>query len=118
MSDLKTFQDEHGEPWNAITQHPAFGAAMSHLNLAKLEEIASLTNEDIAANAPIILAGLRDHLRHENDLIRLGTKPDLVFRGVGPEDYRDPLEEIETPDGPPPESPKPAAPKKTTRKRK
>jgi hypothetical protein len=94
MSDLKSFQDEHGEQWNAITQHPAFAAALSFLNLQKISRIASLTDEEIEKNGCLIVADLRGHLNHENDLFALGTKQNLNFQTVS-ETYPDPVSEME-----------------------
>jgi len=96
MSDLKSFQDEHGEQWNAITQHPAFAAALSFLNLQKIIRIAVLTDEEIEKNGSLIVADLRGHLNHENDLLALGTKQDLTFQNL-PETYPDPASEMELP---------------------
>lgn len=120
MSDLKTFREEHGDQWGAITQEPAFAGAMSHLNLEKIARIASLTDEEIEAHGKLILADLRGHLQHENDLFTLATKQDLTFRALPPEEYSDPLEEIETNGaGPSPQSqPAPEKPPKPPRRKK
>lgn len=115
MSELTKFQNEHGEQWNAITKAPAFSAAMTSLNLAKMQEIMALSNEDIKDNAAIILAGLRDHLRHENDLFTIGVKPSLEFGGIGPETYPNPMDDMDPPpigDNSTPEPPAPPQPRK------
>lgn len=95
MSDLAKFQEEHGEQWNAITQSPSFSAAMSYLNLAKIQEITLLTDENIESYGKLILADLRGHLKHEHDLYTLAVKPNLDFNSVIPETYPNPIDEIE-----------------------
>lgn len=98
MSDLTKFQSDHGEEWNAITSTPAFSAAMSLLNLQKISGIANLTDDQIATNGSLILADLRGHLQHENELFTIGTKPSLEFNPM-PETYPDPLSEIQPTSG-------------------
>lgn len=93
MSDLEDFQRDHGDQWASITQHPAFGAAMSLLNLRKIAGIASLSDETIEVSGKLIVADLRGHLQHENDLINLATAKDFVFGTPLTETYPDPAEE-------------------------
>jgi hypothetical protein len=115
MSDLDNFQKEHGDQWATITQHPAFGAAMSFLNLRKIAGIAALTDEQIESSGKLVLADLRGHLNHENDLINLATAQDFVFGEPLRETYPDPAEEAAA--AAVVEQPEPQLPKKP-RKRK
>lgn len=115
MSDLENFQKEHGDQWATITQHPAFGAAMSLLNLRKIAGIAALSDEQIEKDGKLILADLRGHLNHENDLINLSTVQEFDFGIPVPETYPDPMEEI---DGAQAVGKTEPPPRKNTRKRK
>lgn len=87
---------------------------MSLLNLSKISTIQNLSDDDIEKNGKLILADLRGHLTHENELFALATKEDLTFRSV-PEEYPDPLTEIDLPpvdnSAPPSETP-PLKPRK------
>lgn len=118
MSDLKRFQEEHGEQWASITQHPAFMAALSYLNLEKIREITNLSDEEIKTNGHIKLADLRGHLKHEEDLYALATKQDLTFRPAPPEEYGDPLLEIIPPEPEPPTTAEETAKPKNRRTKK
>lgn len=117
MSDLDNFQKEHGEQWASIIQLPAFGAAMSLLNLRKIASIATLTDEQIEASGKLIVSDLRGHLNHENDLINLSTAQEFVFGEPLRETYPDEAEELaasKAADVQPPSEP----PKKTRKSRK
>jgi hypothetical protein len=113
MSDLENFQREHGDQWTSITQHPAFSAAMSLLNLRKIAGVAVLTDEQIEKDGKLILADLRGHLSHENDLINLSTAQEFVFGEPLRETYPDPATESEQS-----AEPGSSAPKKPRKKNK
>lgn len=117
MSDLEDFQRDHGDQWASITQHPAFGAAMSLLNLRKIAGIATLSDEQIASTGTLVLADLRGHLNHENDLINLSAAKEFVFGEPLRESYPDPATELAEQQAADQEQPA-AAPKKPRRKTK
>jgi len=106
MTDLEIFQRDHGDQWNSIIEHPSFGAAMQFLNARKINEVSQLSDEDIEAKGKLILADLRGHLNHENDLMRLSVMKSLVFGAPPPESYADPVTEINAA----PQSPTPLDP--------
>lgn len=90
---IRQFQQEHGEQWSAIIESPAFAAAMQYLNVQKISDIARLTDEEIKERGVQILADLRGHLNHEENLIKLSVLKDLEFGAPPAETYPDPQEE-------------------------
>lgn len=93
MSALSDFQAQHGDVWATITQGDAFAAAMQLLNLEKLNVIAALTPEEIAAKGQLVLADFVGHLNHENNLAGLAGRKEFVFTELGRETYPDPIDE-------------------------
>jgi hypothetical protein len=71
IQDLEEFQAQYGEQFQKITQMPAFRAGLQLLNVRALDEITSLSNEDIEKYAPMILANLIGMLKHENNIFNL-----------------------------------------------
>lgn len=66
---------------------------MSLLNLRKIAGVAALSDEQIEKDGKLILADLRGHLNHENDLINLSTAQEFVFGEPVRETYPDPANE-------------------------
>lgn len=90
VETLKEFKAGHGNEWHIIVNSPAFKAAMLLLNIRKLNTLTTLSNEDIEQHGREILADLRGHLQHENDLVSLHTKEDFSLPYEEPEDYYSP----------------------------
>src|SRR5437667_9728618 len=86
-SDLEEFQAAYGNDWIQIIQTPAFRSAMQLLNVQKMESITNLPNEQIEKNGREILADLRGHLQHENNLLILHEKRDTKFPWEETEEY-------------------------------
>jgi hypothetical protein len=71
ITDLEEFQAAYGEDWLNITRMPAFRAGLQLLNVRKLDEITSLSNEDIEKHGTLILSDLIGLLKHENAMFNL-----------------------------------------------
>lgn len=95
MSTLTAFQKQHGAAYGQLVRSPAFQAALQLLNLRKIERISSLSDLEIETSGKLILADLRGHLSHENDLMSLHVQQETELSDLGPETYPDPEEEIE-----------------------
>ena len=93
-SDLAEFQKAYGAALLQITQSTPFREAMYLLNKAKLASITGLTNEHIEKNGREILADLRGHLKHEDDLMSLPTRTE-EFVVEEPETYYSPTQVAE-----------------------
>ena len=78
VTDLQEFQKAYGAALLQITQSTPFREAMYLLNKAKLASITGLTNEHIERNGREILADLRGHLKHEDDLMSLPTRTEEI----------------------------------------
>lgn len=78
-SDLEEFQAAYGSEWEQIKRTPAFMSAMQVLNVRKLNYITALSDAQIEGNGKEILADLRGHLKHENDLFTLNDQKETVF---------------------------------------
>lgn len=119
MNALEQFQQDHGAQWNQIIDSPAFGAAMLYLNTQKITSITQLSDDDIEARGKLVLADLRGHLNHENDLMRLHVMKSLEWNAAIPETYPSAEEEAaeaERHNTKPPEAA--PAPKPSRRKKK
>ena len=90
MSDLEDFQAQFGADFKKLTEHPAFQAAMQLLNIRKLEKVTNLQDSDIEKNGREILADLRGHLQHENDLVSLPEKKEFKLPFDEPDVYLSP----------------------------
>lgn len=90
FNDLQEFQQAYGPDWLRIVQSAPFKAGLLLLNIRKLDSITTLTNGDIEKNGREILADLRGHMKHENDLMSLHTMQDFVLHGEEPEEYFSP----------------------------
>jgi hypothetical protein len=92
ITDLEEFQAAYGGDWLKITQMPAFRAGLQLLNVRKLDEITSLSNEDIDKHALLILSDLIGQLKHENNMFNLHKEQsfrlpmDEEVRYVSPEE--------------------------------
>ncbi len=73
-SDLEEFQANYGGAWLEITRLPAFIAGTQLLNIRKLKSVTNLSDEQIEKNGREILADLRGHMKHEDDLFTLHTQ--------------------------------------------
>jgi hypothetical protein len=93
-TDLQDFQKAYGAQLLAITQSTPFREAMYLLNKAKLNGITGLSNEAIERNGREILADLRGHLKHEDDLMSLPTRTE-EFPIEEAEDYFSPTQVAE-----------------------
>ena len=71
IQDLEEFQAVFGPDWQKITMMPAFRAGMQLLNVRALNEIASLSNEDIEKYGLLFLSILVGQLKHENSIFNL-----------------------------------------------
>ena len=94
VTDLQEFQKAYGAALLQITQSTPFREAMYLLNKAKLASITGLTNEHIERNGREILADLRGHLKHEDDLMSLPTRSDELTEEVV-EEYLSPTQAAE-----------------------
>src|SRR6266404_2615205 len=90
VTDLSEFQSAYGGEYAKIVAHPAFLAGMQLLNVRKMNEIALLTDGDIVQRGREILASLRGHLQHENDLISLHKKQEFALPFEEEEQYLSP----------------------------
>jgi hypothetical protein len=79
IDDLEEFQAAYGEQWQAITQMPAFRAGLQLLNVRSLDQITSLSNEDIDKYGVLILSSLIGLLKHENDIFNLHNEQTFKF---------------------------------------
>ena len=93
-SDLAEFQKAYGAALLQITQSTPFREAMYLLNKAKLASITGLSNENIERNGREILADLRGHLKHEDDLMSLPTRTEEIAIDE-PEEYLSPTQVAE-----------------------
>ena len=71
IQDLEEFQAAYGPEFERITKMPAFRAGLQLLNVRALDEITSLSNEDIDKYGTMILANLVGMLKHENNIFNL-----------------------------------------------
>ena len=71
IQDLEEFQAAYGPEFERITKMPAFRAGLQLLNVRALDEITSLSNEDIDKYGLLILANLVGMLKHENNIFNL-----------------------------------------------
>jgi hypothetical protein len=94
-SDLEEFQSQYGNEWLQITRHPAFIAGTQLLNIRKLKEITTLSDDQIERNGREILASLRGHLQHEDDLFTLHSKSEFKLPTDDQEEYLSPEEAAE-----------------------
>ncbi len=78
-TDLEEFQSQYGQDWLQIIKHPAFIAGMQFLNVRKLREVTSLSDEQIEKNGREILSSLRGQLKHEDDLFTLHAQTESVI---------------------------------------
>ncbi len=78
-SDLEEFQSQYGGDWLQITRHPAFIAGTQLLNIRKLKSVTNLSDEQIEKNGREILADLRGHMKHEDDLFTLHTQTESAL---------------------------------------
>ena len=93
-TDLQEFQKAYGAALLQITQSTPFREAMYLLNKAKLASITGLTDEHIEKNGREILADLRGHLKHEDDLMSLPTRTE-EFPTEEAEEYWSPTQTAE-----------------------
>lgn len=82
-TDLQLFQEQYGADWQRLLETPAFRAGLLLLNTRKLDQIASLSNEDVENYSVAILAELIGQLKHENQMFNLHKE----------KEYKLPLEE-------------------------
>ena len=94
LTGLQEFQKAYGSQFLAITQSPAFREAMFLLNRVKLNGLTNLTDEAIEKNGREILADLRGHLKHEDDLLTLHSRTE-EFPGEELEEYYSPTQVAE-----------------------
>jgi hypothetical protein len=90
INDLEEFQAAYGEQWMNITRMPVFRAGLQLLNVRKLNEITSLSNEEIEKHAAIILSELLGLLRHENAIFGLHEEKTFKFPLEDDEEYFSP----------------------------
>jgi hypothetical protein len=95
MTDLEKFQREHGPAYRKLTQNSAFQAAMQLLNIRKIDEIASLSDERIERHGHTILGELRGHFSHENDLMILHQKAEFKLPSEDEDEYISPEQQAE-----------------------
>ncbi len=91
-TDLEEFQSQYGIEWLQIIKHPAFIAGMQFLNVRKLREVTSLSDEQIEKNGREILASLRGQLKHEDDLFTLHAQSESAMPVEEPDFYISPEE--------------------------
>ena len=89
-SDLEEFQSQYGGDWLNITRSPAFIAGTQLLNIRKLKSITGLSDEQIEKNGREILADLRGHLKHEDDLFTLHSATEFSIPSEEQDEYMSP----------------------------
>ena len=93
LTDLEDFQAQYGDEWRRLIAMPVFRAGLQLLNVRSLDQISSLSNEEIEKNSVAILSVLIGQLRHENDLFNLHQKKEFKFPLEEQEEYMSPEEE-------------------------
>ncbi len=91
-SDLEEFQAQYGGDWLNITRSPAFIAGTQLLNIRKLKSVTNLSDDQIRENGREILADLRGHMKHEDDLFTLHNQTDFKLPVEEMDDYISPEE--------------------------
>ena len=91
-SDLEEFQSQYGGDWLNITRSPAFIAGTQLLNIRKLKSVTNLSDDQIRENGREILADLRGHMKHEDDLFTLHNATDFKLPPEEIDDYISPEE--------------------------
>ncbi len=91
-SDLEEFQSQYGGDWLNITRSPAFIAGTQLLNIRKLKSVTNLSDEQIEKNGREILADLRGHMKHEDDLFSLHNQTDFTLPVEEADEYISPEE--------------------------
>ncbi len=89
-TDLEEFQSQYGGDWLQITRHPAFIAGTQLLNIRKLKSVTNLSDEQIEKNGREILADLRGHMKHEDDLFTLHNQTDFKLPAEELDEYISP----------------------------
>lgn len=122
MSEIEAFQKEHGAQWAGIIQTDAYVAGGTIVLNKELNELRTLSAEEIAKNGVVILARFCGVLRHESALFGLPIEKDFKFGGAPAEEYPDPEREFienaqQEHQDPIPTSPAPTA-RKTRSKRR
>lgn len=74
LTSLEEFQKAYGAQWLQIVQSTPFREAMYLLNKVKHDQITNLSDDDIEKNGREILADLRGHLKHEDNLLTLHSR--------------------------------------------
>ena len=95
ITDLEEFQSVFGADWQRITEMPAFRAGLQLLNVRALNEITSMSNEDIEKYGMLILANLIGLLRHENNIFGLHNQKTFKFPVEEEPEYISPEQEAE-----------------------
>lgn len=89
-TDLEEFQSQYGAEWSQIVRSPAFIAGTQLLNIRKLKSITGISDEQIEKNGREILADLRGHLKHEDDLFSLHTQSEFAMPTEETDEYMSP----------------------------
>lgn len=89
MSEIEAFQKEHGAQWAGIIQTDAYVAGGTIVLNKELNELRTLSADEIAKNGVVILARFCGVLRHESALFGLPVEKDFKFGGAPAEDYPD-----------------------------
>ncbi len=94
---LEEFQKSHGRQWAKIIGMSSFNAGMIHLKIQAMEQIRTLSDDEITRNAVTILSGLRGLLQHEFQLFGLPVitddEPLADLREEYPEQINEAFEE-------------------------
>lgn len=115
MSDL----DDDKQWFSAVVQDERFQSVLARINSEHVQEIESMSDEALQANAVPVLATYRGILKHERALIAFAAAPDFDFGKPVPETYPDEIEEINAlKAGQDTEKQPPRPPKKPRTKRK
>ena len=93
LTDLAAFQKQWGAQWSTAIRSPMFQTAIVLLNLRKLKGITNLSDDEIAKNGNLLLADLRGHLKHEEDLMTLHSQAEEFGEGSGDFVYVSPEEQ-------------------------
>lgn len=92
-TDLQMFQEQYGADWQRLLETPAFRAGLLLLNTRKLDQIASLSNEDVENYSIGILAELIGQLKHENQMFNLHKEKEYKLPLEEEDEYLSPEEE-------------------------
>jgi hypothetical protein len=95
VTPLQEFKKKHGQAYAKLVSSEAFKEAMFLLNVEEMNKVITLSDEDIKSHGPELLADLRGHLRHENNLMNLHIKKEFKTDFEDEDEYLSPEQAAE-----------------------